>query len=242
MKHSLFCDDDEGLRRRVLAEGDHLLGRADLIGKKLHGLRALGMGHDDGIGVLALRPLNAITSVLHVNVAATLPEIHGPCGLLDHPGPKILIRDKENRAILRGSVDNSNGIAACADDIGKGLHSGAAVDVGDDEVVLISVFFQKGLQFVCRAGVGEGAPGLHIGDHDGLGGTQYLGGLPHEVDAAEDDDICAGLSRLDAQAEGIADKIGNLLDFLDLVVVGEDDGIPLFLQSENLCGKVGGMG
>ena len=242
MEHSLLGDDDEGIGRGVLAEGDHLLGRADFISQQTHGLRALRMGHHEGVGMLTLCSLDAVTRIFHVNVAGSLPEIHGAACLLHDPSSEILIWNEEYVAIFGSGLDYLYGVATSTDDIGEGLHSGAAVDVGNDEVVLLGMLIEISLQFVGWAGIGEGTSGLHVGDHDGLGGAQDLGRLTHEVDAAKDDDIGIGLGGFLTQAEGIPDKVRNLLDLLDLVVVRENNGIPLLLQPENLCGKVGGMG
>ncbi len=37
------------------------------------------------------------------------------------------------------------------------------------------------------------------------------------------------------EAEGIADEIGDVLDFGDLVVVGQDDGVKLLLEDEDFA-------
>jgi hypothetical protein len=54
------------------------------------------------------------------------------------------------------------------------------------------------------------------------------------VDAAEEDDFGLGGLGLVAEAEGIADEIGDALDVLVLVVVSEDDGVALFFKGEDL--------
>jgi hypothetical protein len=47
---------------------------------------------------------------------------------------------------------------------------------------------------------------------------------------AEDYNIGLGFSSLLAQFQGIAGKIGDILDFRPLVIVDEDDGVFLTLQ------------
>ena len=56
------------------------------------------------------------------------------------------------------------------------------------------------------------------------------------MDAAKDDHVGIGLGGFLTQAEGIPDKVRNLLDLLDLVVVRENDGIPLLLETQDLRG------
>ncbi len=53
------------------------------------------------------------------------------------------------------------------------------------------------------------------------------------MDATEEDDVGLGGLGLVAEAEGVADEIGDALDVLVLVIVGEDDGVALFLEGED---------
>jgi hypothetical protein len=66
------------------------------------------------------------------------------------------------------------------------------------------------------------------------------------VDTAEDDRRGVGRRRAASQAERIADIVGDVLDFGDLVVVGQDDRVPgtgelthLGLQRRDLDGGHG---
>ena len=58
------------------------------------------------------------------------------------------------------------------------------------------------------------------------------------MDSAERNDIGIGLLSTKGKAEGISDVIGNLLNFLDLVVVGQNHGIPFLFQSKNFGTKI----
>ena len=51
------------------------------------------------------------------------------------------------------------------------------------------------------------------------------------MDAAETDHIGIGFLRLVGEAEGVADVIREVLNLADLVVVGEDDGVPCFARN-----------
>ena len=57
------------------------------------------------------------------------------------------------------------------------------------------------------------------------------------MDAAEDDDVGGGFGGHLGETEGVADVIGDVLDFWDLVVVGEDDGVEFFLEGEDVAGE-----
>jgi hypothetical protein len=59
------------------------------------------------------------------------------------------------------------------------------------------------------------------------------------MNATEDDDIGIGFGSLLAQPQGITHEISDILDLLDLVVMRQNDSIPLHLQAQNLGGKIG---
>ncbi len=81
---------------------------------------------------------------------------------------------------------------------------------------------------------GERAPGLDVGDEHQLVGVRDRGGLGHEVDAADHDHGRVELGRPARHPEGIGDHVGQVLDGGDLVVVRQDDGAPLRLESPDL--------
>ena len=87
--------------------------------------------------------VNAARRELDVHVTGALPQIHFAPGPFHHPGAEILVRNKENVSISRRSAHDLVGIAAGADHVGQRFHAGAAIDVGDDVVVLVGVLFQK---------------------------------------------------------------------------------------------------
>ena len=100
----------------------------------------------------------------------------------------------------------------------------------------------EGPELVGGTAVGEGAARLEVGDHDGLVGIEDLGRLGHEVDAAEGDHFAVGLLGGLGQLEGIAHHVGEVLELVLLVVVGEDDRVALALELENRLFEVFGHG
>jgi len=200
------------------------------------------MGDDLCIGVFAAGPLDALLGELDMDIAAALPEIHRSCGLLGNPRSEILVGDEENGAVMRRSIYYFNGVSARADNIGKGFHSGAAVDVGDDEVILLGMLRQECLQLIRWARVRKGAPCVHVGYDNGFGWIENFGGFPHEVNPAEDDDIGFCLGGLDAQAQRVTDEICAVLYLLDLVIVSQNDCVSLPLQPQYIGYNVGPVG
>ena len=58
--------------------------------------------------------------------------------------------------------------------------------------------------------------------------------LCHEVHAAKKNDFSIGFRRLITQPEGIANKVGYLLNFPHLIIVREDDGIAFAFQFRDI--------
>src|ERR1051326_2225268 len=79
-------------------------------------------------------------------------------------------------------------------------------------------------------GVGERASGGRIGTQNRALRIHDLRGLGHEVDTAHDDHGCVGLARLDGKSQRVSDKIGDVLNFGDLVVVCEDHRVAFARQ------------
>ncbi len=71
---------------------------------------------------------------------------------------------------------------------------------------------------------------MFVGHQDRFTRGEDFGGFGHEVDAAEDDDICLGCRGFAGEVERIADEISNVLDFGALIIVGDDDGVALGAQ------------
>ena len=104
-------------------------------------MSAFGVGHDDGIWVFIFDLLDRFTGKFNVDVAGTLPEIHFSSGLFDNPLAEVGIWDKKDGAISWCLIDDMGGIAGGADDVAECFDSSRAVDVGDDIVVFVCVFF-----------------------------------------------------------------------------------------------------
>ena len=97
-----------------------------------------------------------------------------------------------------------------------------------------------------RAPVGQGAAGVQVGDHDDPVRVQDLRRLRHEMHPGEADHVgLGGLCGL-RQLQGITEEVRDVLDVAVLVVVRQDDGVPLSLQSGDLRleveGRVDGPG
>ena len=172
---------------------------------------------------------------LDVDVAVAFPERHRAAGFLHHPRAEIFVGDKEKVAILGRGIDDFHGVAAGDNHVALGLHRGAAIDVGNR--VKVRIGHQQLGEFGRGATGFEGATGVEVGENDGLVRVNNLCGFGHEVNAAKDDDVGRSFRRLLRKAEGIAHIVGDVLDFGDLVIVREDDGVELFFEGEDFAGE-----
>ena len=69
-------------------------------------------------------------------------------------------------------------------------------------------------------------------------GEEDLGCFGHEGNPAKDDHLGIRASGLDAQTQGIAHIIGDILDLGQLIVMRQDDGAALSLETINLLNNI----
>jgi hypothetical protein len=94
----------------------------------------------------------------------------------------------------------------------------------------VGVLLLERPHLLSRDHVGHLAASVRYGNEHGLVGAQDRCRLGHEVDAAKDHDVGLNVGSLPAQLQGVAREVGDGLDLVRLVVVGQDDGIALGLQ------------
>ena len=237
VEHAGLGDDDEGLGRGIFAVTDHFFGRANFIGQNADSMGAFGVGDDGCIRIFGTDAFDALAGELDVHVAIALPERHGAPGLFHDPRAEIFVGDKKNVPVGGDIFDDLHRVAARADDVRERFHSRRAVDVGHDVVVFVRVFLEIGGELFRRTGVAERATGIQVGNDHGFAGIHNFGGLAHEMDAAEGDDIGLGFRGAVSQAERIAHMVSQLLDLGDLVVVREDDGVAFFFETLDFVGQ-----
>jgi len=105
---------------------------------------------------------------------------------------------------------------------------------------VVGVVLQPGAEGVGGAPVREAAPRVQVGDDDALAGVEDLGGLCHEVHAAEGDDRGLGARRGLGQLEAVAHEVRQVLDLGLLVVVGQEHGVALLPEPGDLRQEVQG--
>ncbi len=144
-------------------------------------------------------------------------------------------KDLGLRPVLGPDVlDDLDRVRGGAAVVGLGLHLRRGVDVHHDDRAGVLGLPRAQLVGVDR--VRKRAAGVQVGDENGLIGGEHGGGLGHEVDAAEGDDLGLGRRRLARELERVAGEVGDVLDLRHLVVVGEDDRVALGGQRADLVG------
>ena len=135
-----------------------------------------------------------------MDITIALPEIHRAAGPFPDPGPKILVGHEKDISVRRSAPHDSLGVPAGADHVGERFHARAAIDVGDNVVILFGVRIEERFEFFRRARFRERASRIQIGQENFLRRIQDLRGLRHEMNAAKKNDIRVGLRGLIAQA------------------------------------------
>ena len=87
---------------------------------------------------------------------------------------------------------------------------------------------------VNRAAVRQRAAGVQIGQQNQFARIKNLSRLRHEMNAAEDNLISVGGRRRLGQRQAVADMVGEVLNIGVLVIVRQNDGVPLGFQASNL--------
>ncbi len=164
-----------------------------------------------------------------VHVALAVPDVHASPQLFLDVGAEPHVRAEQDlgvRAVPVGDVAyDVDGIGRCAAVVRQRLDLSGRIDVHDDDAVRILLPPSRQLLGVDRRR--ERAPGVQVGDEDGLARAQDRGRLGHEMDTAEDDRLPLGRSSHARETERVPDVVGDVLDLRHLVVVGEDDRVPL---------------
>ena len=195
------------------------------------------MHHDFRLRIARLGLEHGVTTEFDMRVTIPLPQRHRTSGLFHYPLTEIFVRDKQQVFILWRSIDNFFRVTAGDDHVAKGFDRRAAIDVGDGPEVWIG-FLQR-LKFLCRATFFQRTTGVLVRQHDDLAGVQNFRRLSHEMNTAEDDDVCVGLFRLLREAERITDVIRHILNLRHLIIVREYDGVQLFLERADFSGERG---
>ena len=148
---------------------------------------------------------------------------------------EVLVGEEEDLlATLEGVLKRLWGVAGGADDAltlaDEALEAGGAVHIGDGDDAGGGVeggghLVPGGVDIAGVGHVGHRTASGHVGEnHRDLGRGEDVGGLGHEVDAAEEDEVDALLvGGVLGELEAVAGEVGVLDDLVALVVVAEND-------------------
>ena len=150
-------------------------------------------------------------------------------GLSGHEGGQIPVGDEDDLlGILEDLLDHPDGVRRRAAQVALRLDLGRGVHIAED--LRPGMLRLQGAELLGRDHVRHRAAGVLVRQKDGLSRREDLRRLRHEMHPAEDDHLRVRLRGLDAQSQGIADEIGDVLNLGNLVVVGQDDRLAFLLQ------------
>ena len=146
--------------------------------------------------------------------------------------PKMFIRQEENLfAALKSPFHNGGCVGTGADRTamlaGEGFNRGGGIHVGDgNDLICVQnacEFAPAGFDLPDVGHIRHGAAGAEIGENDDLlVAAENIRALGHEVNAAKNDVLAFGFGGLLGELERIATKIGELHNFVALVMVAEN--------------------
>ena len=121
---------------------------------------------------------------------------------------------------------------------GRKIHGGGRTSAfGMNHEIRVGVLGFPCAQLVGVDGSGKGTPSLEVGEQHTLLRGEHGCRLSHEMHAAENDDIRFRFGGLLGETKGIADEVRRVLHVAHLVIVGQDNGVPLSLERSYLVCK-----
>src|SRR6266851_7050804 len=143
--------------------------------------------------------------------------------------------EKHFFARLEGPVHDASGVGTGANRAamlaGKGFDGRGRVHICDrDDLVRIEErreLAPAGFHLADVGHVGHGAASVQVGKNNGLMlAAKNVRALGHKVHAAEDDVAALSLRSLEGELEGVTAEIGELDDFVALVVMAQNYDVP----------------
>ena len=216
---------------------DPVLGECAFAGQvqSRSGTTAFGMYIQFGVGMRACLVGQLVTVDSGVHVALAGPDVQVlAAGDAPHVRAEELVGAEQHLAVLGNRRHDLDGVRRRAADVGLGLHRGRGVDVGNDDGA--GMLGLPGSQLVGGDRVGQRAARPLIGNQHGLVRAENLGGLGHEMHAAEHDRVLRCLGGDSRQRQRVTDVVGDVLDGRQLVVVRQQRCAAQICQSTDLGG------
>ena len=187
------------------------------------------MGQHLGLRIASLHLENLLGGKLFVHLTGSVPDHHifpprNPLNI----ATEITIRREDDFLCFGQRTDHLDRIAGCTTNIRQGLHPNRRIHIGYHRMV--GILLQKFGKSIRRTGVGQRTPGFGFGQQHLLLRSEDLCGLGHKMDAREEQDRRIRFSSLCRKRQTIPGKVGDLLDFGQGIVMGQDDGVFLSFQ------------
>src|SRR5712664_1722312 len=213
---------DDANAGMLAADALDLLRREALV----HG--AIALPEDDARAANRFRRVSAKFLVGIPNDHLLERDAHAIAGV----AAEVLVGKEENFfARLEGPVHDRGGIGTGADRAamltGEGLDGRGRVHVSDgDDFARVDKgreFTPAGFHLADIGHIGHGATGVEVGQDNHLVlAAENVRAFGHKVHATEDDVASLGLRSLEGELEGVTTEIGELDDFVALVVMAQN--------------------
>ena len=219
--------------------GDDAGRGADVVRLREHLRLALGMRKHERARVSGNRFLDLLRGDDVVTRAIALVEDDVLLGhLLCHIVAQVLVRDEQD-VVLGQLGDDVHGIGGGHADVAPALDFHGRVHIAHDGEV-IAILLARGIHRLALDHVRHGTIRRGLGEEDVLVRVEELRALAHELDAREHDRALRQRLRELCQIERVAHVVRHRLDLGSHIVVREDHGISLRLETLNGGGKLGG--
>ena len=215
-------------------------GGSDDVGERRHRSLAFRVYEHFGIGMFRLQCQEFLGGETLVDVASPVPKEHVAARDAVDVGSEVAVGTEDEWLVLGETLHNLSGIRRGDHHVGPCLGGSRGVDIRNHLVV--RMLLHEFCKPVGRTAFGQRAGGVDVGTDDLLAGAEDAARFCHEVYAAHDDEVGLGLCRLLSQCQGVAHKVGNVLQGTVGVVVCQDDGIFLFCHPPYFGGHVGIFG
>ena len=209
---------------------------AHKISEQQHSLLALWVSQHLGVRILLLQFNYLLHRELLMHGAGAVPQQHITAGNAVYVVTKVTVRAKDNLLILRQAVNYLTGVCRGHNYVCQSLHSRRCVDVRYYRMPRI--LFNELCELVCRAAVSKRAASLSIGNQNLFIWREYLGGLPHKMHAAHNNNGSVCLGSPLGQRQTVSHIVSYVLDCRLLIVVRHYHGVLLLTEAVDFFYKV----
>ena len=178
--------------------------------------------------MLLANPVNRRSREFHVHITIPVPQPHLSPRFLPDPVAEIAVRKEKNLPVLRDFSHNPLRISRGADHVALCFDRRRAVHIRNH--VKSRMGREIILQFVGRTGISQRAARLQVGHENLFFGIHDFRCFSHKMNSTKKNHIPPGFLGFIAQPQRVPDIIRHFLNFLRLIIMGQNHGLPILFQ------------